>query len=69
LRRLSAGGKDAFISAEEIEIDQTTDATTTDATTGKDVWNYPLLSNPGIFLYPDTNKLHIRFNTFDSLSD
>ncbi len=30
-------------------------------------WNYPLLSNPGIFLYPDTNKLHIRFNTFDSL--
>lgn len=30
-------------------------------------WNYPLLSNPGIFLYPDTNKLHIRFNTYESI--
>ncbi len=31
------------------------------------VWHYPLLSSPGIFLYPDTNKLHIRFNSYDSV--
>ncbi len=31
------------------------------------VWHYPLLSSPGIFLYPDTNKLHIRFNGYDSI--
>ncbi len=28
------------------------------------VWHYPTLSCPGVFLYPNTNKLHIRFNTF-----
>ncbi len=29
-------------------------------------WHYPTLSNPGVFLYPDTNKLHIRFNTYNN---
>ena len=28
-------------------------------------WHYPTLSCPGVFLYPDTNKIHIRFNTYD----
>ncbi len=34
---------------------------------GTQVWHYPLLSCPGVYLYPDTNKLHIRFNAFDSI--
>ncbi len=34
---------------------------------GVQTWHYPLLSSPGVFLYPDTNKLHIRFNSFDSV--
>jgi hypothetical protein len=29
------------------------------------IWHYPTLSCPGVFLYPNTNKLHIRFNTFE----
>ncbi len=32
---------------------------------GKQMWHYPTLSCPGVFLYPTTNKLHIRFNTYD----
>jgi len=28
---------------------------------------YPLLQNPGVWLYPNTNKLHIRFNTFENV--
>ncbi len=36
-------------------------------TGGVQTWHYPLLSSPGIFLYPDTNKLHIRFNSYDSV--
>lgn len=31
----------------------------------KTIWHYPTLSSPGVFLYPNTNKLHIRFNTFE----
>ena len=28
---------------------------------------YPLLQSPGVWLYPNTNKLHIRFNTFENV--
>lgn len=28
---------------------------------------YPLLQNPGVWIYPNTNKLHIRFNTFENI--
>lgn len=28
---------------------------------------YPLLQMPGVWLYPNTNKLHIRFNTYENL--
>jgi hypothetical protein len=29
-------------------------------------WHYPTLSSPGVYLYPNTNKLNIRFNTYDT---
>jgi hypothetical protein len=29
--------------------------------------NYPLLQMPGVWLYPNTNKLHIQFNTYDNV--
>lgn len=29
--------------------------------------NYPLLQMPGVWLYPNTNKLHIRFNTYENI--
>jgi hypothetical protein len=35
---------------------------------GQTVWHYPTLSSPGVYLYPNTNKLHIRFNTYDTNS-
>ena len=28
---------------------------------------YPLLQMPGVWLYPNTNKLNIRFNTYDNV--
>jgi len=28
---------------------------------------YPLLQSPGVWLYPHTNKLNIRFNTYDNV--
>jgi hypothetical protein len=28
---------------------------------------YPLLQNPGVWLYPNTNKLNIRFNTYENV--
>ena len=28
---------------------------------------YPLLQSPGVWLYPNTNKLNIRFNTYDNV--
>ena len=28
---------------------------------------YPLLQMPGVWLYPNTNKLHIRLNTYDNV--
>jgi hypothetical protein len=28
---------------------------------------YPILQMPGVWLYPNTNKLNIRFNTFDNV--
>jgi len=30
-------------------------------------YHYPLLQSPGVWLYPGTNKLNIRFNTFDNI--
>ncbi len=41
--------------------------TTGSGANAKEAWHYPLLSSPGVFLYPTTNQLHIRFNTFDSI--
>lgn len=32
----------------------------------KDVY-YPLLQMPGVWLYPNTNKLNIRFNTYENV--
>ena len=29
--------------------------------------SYPLLQSPGVWLYPNTNKLNIRFNTYDNV--
>ena len=29
--------------------------------------NLPLLQSPGVWLYPDTNKLNIRFNTYNDV--
>jgi hypothetical protein len=29
--------------------------------------HYPLLQMPGVWLYPNTNKLNIRFNTYDNV--
>jgi hypothetical protein len=29
--------------------------------------SYPLLQMPGVWLYPNTNKLHIQFNTYDNV--
>ena len=29
--------------------------------------NYPLLQMPGVWLYPNTNKLNIRFNTYQNV--
>ena len=29
----------------------------------------PLLQGPGVFLYPNTNKLHIRFNTYQNITE
>ena len=29
--------------------------------------NYPLLQMPGVWLYPNTNKLNIRFNTYENV--
>lgn len=29
----------------------------------------PLLQNPGVWLYPNTNKLNIRFNTFQNVTE
>ena len=29
--------------------------------------NLPLLQSPGVWLYPDTNKLNIRFNTYNNV--
>jgi len=29
----------------------------------------PLLQGPGVWLYPNTNKLHIRFNTFQNITE
>jgi hypothetical protein len=29
--------------------------------------NYPLLEMPGVWLYPNTNKLNIRFNTYENV--
>ena len=43
-----------------------TDTTINGQTTKTYKWHYPTLSNPGVFLYPNTNKLHIRFNTYNS---
>lgn len=28
---------------------------------------YPLLQNPGVWLYPNTNKLNIQFNTYENV--
>ncbi len=33
---------------------------------GTDVY-YPLLQMPGVWLYPNTNKLNIRFNTYENI--
>ncbi len=30
-------------------------------------YHYPLLQSPGVWLYPNTNKLNIRFNTYDNV--
>lgn len=30
-------------------------------------YHYPLLQSPGVWLYPGTNKLNIRFNTFENV--
>lgn len=29
----------------------------------------PLLQNPGVWVYPNTNKLHIRFNTYQNIAE
>lgn len=29
----------------------------------------PLLQNPGVWLYPNTNKFHIRFNTYQNVTE
>jgi hypothetical protein len=37
------------------------------ATTENNKPYYPLLQMPGVWLYPNTNKLHIQFNTYDNV--
>ena len=34
---------------------------------GKTEYHYPLLQSPGVWLYPNTNKLNIQFNTYDNV--
>jgi hypothetical protein len=29
----------------------------------------PLLQSPGVWLYPNTNKFHIRFNTYQNVTE
>ncbi len=31
--------------------------------------NFPLLQSPGVWLYPNSNKLNIRFNTYKNISE
>jgi len=44
--------------------DYITNGSTTNSSTGV---YYPLLQMPGVWLYPNTNKLNIRFNTYDNV--
>jgi len=44
--------------------DYITDGSTTTSASGV---YYPLLQMPGVWLYPNTNKLNIRFNTYDNV--
>jgi len=37
------------------------------STSGSTSDYYPLLQSPGVWLYPNTNKLNIRFNTYDNV--
>jgi hypothetical protein len=37
-----------------------------DASSSSSVY-YPLLQTPGVWLYPNTNKLNIRFNTYENV--
>lgn len=38
-----------------------------ESSTGKSKVYYPLLQNPGVWLYPNTNKLNIQFNTYENV--
>jgi hypothetical protein len=44
--------------------DYITNGSTTNSSSGV---YYPLLQMPGVWLYPNTNKLNIRFNTYDNV--
>jgi len=35
----------------------------------KNANHLPLLQNPGVWLYPNTNKFHIRFNTYQNVTE
>lgn len=37
------------------------------STSGSDSFYYPLLQMPGVWLYPNTNKLNIRLNTYENV--
>jgi len=37
------------------------------ATSSSKQTNYPVLQSPGVWLYPNTNKLNIRFNTYENV--
>jgi hypothetical protein len=39
----------------------------TGSSSGSSATYYPLLQNPGVWLYPNTNKLNIRFNTYENI--
>lgn len=39
----------------------------TSSSSGTNPPYYPLLQNPGVWLYPNTNKLNIRFNTYENV--
>ena len=44
-------------------------STTNSGSNSVNSFYYPLLQMPGVWLYPNTNKLNIRFNTYENVAE